>query len=255
MAGGDTYAATLADVARGMGIDPGAAIREAPVDAIRDDPATSPRVRLAPGRIRAFEQMMREEGVGALGPLVLAGPRPDGSYGTADGRHRLEAARRLGASAVPAHVFRWGSEGELFAAAVRLSARHGLPLSSREKRLVVCRLLREHPELSARALAEMAGTSHVMVANCRKALEKGGTPARAPARLKGTEYYAEKLLTAFDGLWEAAAAAGDTDEIREALAQAARRHYLEADPARELEVLATWVSGAQSLAEWNSSPG
>jgi hypothetical protein len=42
MAGGDTYATTLADVARGMGIDPNAAIREAPIDAIRDDPVSHP---------------------------------------------------------------------------------------------------------------------------------------------------------------------------------------------------------------------
>lgn len=228
-------------------IDPGAAVEEASVDAIRDDPATSPRVRLAPGRIRAFEQMMREAGAAALGPLVLAGPRPDGSYGTADGRHRLEAARRVGVRHVPAHVFPWGTEQELFAAAVRLSARHGLPLSGREKRLVVCRLLRDHPELSTRALAEMAGTSHDLVAKCRKALEEGATRASAPARPKSPEHYAGKLLSAFDGLWEAAAAAGDADEVRGALARAARRHYLEADPARELEVLATWAA-AQALA-------
>src|SRR5919198_526856 len=81
-----------------------APLQEIALSVVRSCEAISPRLALSQSQIKEFTQIIQERGTGAFPPLILAGPREDGSYAPLDGRHRLEAARRAGAPTFPASI-------------------------------------------------------------------------------------------------------------------------------------------------------
>ncbi len=235
---------TLVDLAQHGEPDSRAEVRAVRVSEIRAEPHHSPRLTLAKGRIRAFARIMQERGFEAFPPVVLAQRPDEESYDVVDGRHRIESARQAGLDAVLAIVCEGTSERELFAASVRLSARNGLPLTNPEKRRAVCRLLVEFTECSTRALAEMAGTSHNLVAVCRRSIELGQDRAAKKRAPVSAERHAERLLYAADALQrEAALSAENPVEILEGAAQ---RRSGEAALARTWELLAAWVDATRA---------
>jgi ParB-like chromosome segregation protein Spo0J len=211
----------------------GSEVRLVPVTAIREDPELSPRLRLSRGRVRAFAEIMREQGFGPFPPVVLV-QRPGAElFDALDGWHRLAAAREARVPEAPAVVVEWTSEREAFAAAVGLSARNGLPLTNREKRRAVLRLLAAFAEMSTRELAERAGVSHNLVAVCRRELRQGERPRPAP-RSPSRAQHALRLLRAYDALWATATRPEDAEELVMALARAARQQYASGSAARAL---------------------
>jgi ParB-like chromosome segregation protein Spo0J len=83
-----------------------------------------------------------------------------------DGHHRLCAARRNGAVDVDVVLV----EGDLMDAlvlALRVNSVHGLPLSRKDRRMAVQRILTAYPDWSDRRIASVAGTTHTTVANIR----------------------------------------------------------------------------------------
>ncbi|WP_234996012.1 ParB/RepB/Spo0J family partition protein [Streptoalloteichus hindustanus] len=91
-----------------------------------------------------------------------------------DGMHRLLAARSRGEEQIEV-IFFDGDAEEAFVLAVRLNARHGLPLSRADRIAAVVRIARSHPHWSNRAIAAVAGLSDKTVAAIRRS-----SPAAAP---------------------------------------------------------------------------
>jgi hypothetical protein len=84
-----------------------------------------------------------------------------------DGMHRLRAAAARGEAEIEVEFFE-GTEEEAFVRAVRDNVRHGLPLSRADREAAVERIVRSHPALSNRSVAEVAGLSPPTVGAIRK---------------------------------------------------------------------------------------
>jgi hypothetical protein len=222
-------------------------IREIPLDQIRIDPENSPRMAVSRSRVREFAQIMRDRGPEAFPPVVVGGPEQDGRFPLGDGRHRMEAAPLAGAAAIRAVILPWATPRDLFAIAVQLSARVPKAFTNREKRRLVFRLLEDFPELSLRALADLSGTSHEFVAQRKRDRERGLTSGARPRAPRSPVYHAGRLLASFDALGDSIQKAEDLRRVRQMLANAARERYAEADPARELDVLAEWARSTAAL--------
>jgi len=84
-----------------------------------------------------------------------------------DGMHRLMAASLQGREAIDV-VFFDGSESDIFLRAVQDNVTHGLPLSQADRRAAVKRIIASHPNLSDRAISQVAGLAAKTVATIRK---------------------------------------------------------------------------------------
>ena len=83
-----------------------------------------------------------------------------------DGIHRLRAAQLAGWDTVDVKFFD-GSEDSAFVSAVEANVRHGLPLSTAERRAAATRIMTSHPDWSDRRIAAIAGLSPNTVAEIR----------------------------------------------------------------------------------------
>lgn len=120
----------------------------------------SPRERqVDPGHVVALAELQ-----GQWPPILVA--RCDGMV--IDGYHRVEAARSLGWSKVPALLFD-GTPEEAFVEAVRRNVEHGLPLTIEERKAAARRLLSAHSNWSDRRIAEVCALSGRTVARLRAA--------------------------------------------------------------------------------------
>ncbi|WP_442802438.1 hypothetical protein [Streptomyces sp. CMB-StM0423] len=83
-----------------------------------------------------------------------------------DGMHRLRAARLRGAQ----HIEGWFVEGtaeDAFVLAVELNAKHGLPLSRKDRSAAARRIVESHPHWSDRRIASATGLSPGVVGALR----------------------------------------------------------------------------------------
>jgi hypothetical protein len=83
-----------------------------------------------------------------------------------DGRHRLEAARRLGLATIGAQFFD-GTPDERYIEFVRINTAHGLPLTLHERRDAAARILTRDPSRSDRSVARLCALSPRTVARIR----------------------------------------------------------------------------------------
>jgi hypothetical protein len=84
-----------------------------------------------------------------------------------DGMHRLIAASLQGREAIDV-VFFDGSEADVFLRAVQENVTHGLPLSQADRRAAAKRIIASHPNMSDRAISQVAGLAAKTVATIRK---------------------------------------------------------------------------------------
>ncbi|WP_018657712.1 ParB/RepB/Spo0J family partition protein [Actinomadura flavalba] len=84
-----------------------------------------------------------------------------------DGLHRVMAARLRRSETIDVEFFE-GSERDAFLLAVAENTWHGLPLSLAERKEAAVRIIHSHPELSDRAVAEVAGLAARTVASLRR---------------------------------------------------------------------------------------
>ena len=84
-----------------------------------------------------------------------------------DGMHRLIAASLQGREAIDV-VFFDGSEADIFLRAVQENVTHGLPLSQSDRRAAAERIIASHPNMSDRAISQVAGLAAKTVAALRK---------------------------------------------------------------------------------------
>jgi len=94
-------------------------------------------------------------------------------YWLADGRHRLEATRRLGYPDIQADI-RSGSERDAMLYAFTANLSHGLPASHADRKKIAQTLLEDADwrSWSDRKIAEISGLTHPTVGKIREALVK-----------------------------------------------------------------------------------
>jgi hypothetical protein len=84
-----------------------------------------------------------------------------------DGMHRLMAASLRGRDTIEV-IFFGGSEADMFLRAVQENVTHGLPLSQADRRAAAERIIASHPNMSDRAIGQVAGLAAKTVATIRK---------------------------------------------------------------------------------------
>lgn len=90
-----------------------------------------------------------------------------------DGMHRLTAARLRGQTHIATHLFH-GDDNEAFLLAVQLNTKHGLPLTTPDRRTAATRIINTQPHLSDRYIATTTGLSAKTIAALRR--ETNTTP-------------------------------------------------------------------------------
>jgi ParB-like chromosome segregation protein Spo0J len=100
---------------------------------------------------------------GQLPPLLV----DQGSMRVIDGMHRLLAASLKGQETIEVRFFN-GSRADAFLRAVEANVTHGLPLSQADRRAAAERIVASHPQLSDRAIAELAGLGAKTIGRIRK---------------------------------------------------------------------------------------
>jgi len=83
-----------------------------------------------------------------------------------DGMHRLRAAILRGDETVSIRFLECG-ESEVFATAVEMNVKHGLPLSLADRKAAACRILATNSQWSDRKIASITGLSHKTVGALR----------------------------------------------------------------------------------------
>jgi len=97
-----------------------------------------------------------------------------------DGMHRLKVAKLKGHESISVRFFD-GGEAEAFILAVKSNIAHGLPLSLADRKAAVERMIRSHPQWSARMIASIAGISPGTVAEIRR--RSLGEPGEGDVRI------------------------------------------------------------------------
>lgn len=102
---------------------------------------------------------------GPLPPLLV----DQCSMRVIDGMHRLLAALLKGQQTIEVRFFN-GSQADAFLRAVEANVTHGLPLSKADRRAAAERIVMSHPQLSDRAIAQLAGLGTKTIAGIRQRL-------------------------------------------------------------------------------------
>ena len=89
-------------------------------------------------------------------PILVWHDRKHKRFVLLGGYHRLDAAKRAGLDRIKAVMFH-GSEDDAFTLAMRDNGKHGLPLRSSDRRLVIMKALLRFPDRSLRTIAEDVG--------------------------------------------------------------------------------------------------
>ncbi len=121
------------------------------------------------------DRSLREDGIdprhvealselgGHFSPVLVWGP----DNLVVDGAHRVEAAKRLGLTTIPAQSF-GGSMVDAFVESVQRNSKHGLPLTLRDRIRAARRIVRILPEWSDRRIAKVCGLSFTTVGRVRR---------------------------------------------------------------------------------------
>jgi hypothetical protein len=126
-----------------------------------------PSLRLD-GRDEEHVRALAVEGL-SLPPIVVQ----RSTLRVIDGAHRVRAASLRGESCIRARYFD-GSDSDAYIAAVRLNARHGKPLSLKEREAAASSILASRPQLSDRAVAAICSLSPATAAALRRRGPDGG---------------------------------------------------------------------------------
>ena len=229
------------------------------------DESVWPREGLNEERVQEFTELYASDGMEALPPLVVTDPfGNEQSRSLTDGWHRVEAARRAGLINLLALEQIAETDEDAFLQAVRFSAVSSLPMTRAEKRAAVDRLLREHSNLSDRAIAKDAGVSHPYVAARRRELngvtgnvttskEEDHAPSGKSGPGLTAEQAAEKLLRGMEQVTDSGLFLFNKDgNIAKVLSASARRRYGN-DAAKRLAEIERWTARAKQMCE-NAGP-
>lgn len=136
------------------------------------------RFHLDETRVNEYAELMKD---GVQFPPILVGefvgyrgPDPDPTYFLLDGYHRLEAAKRVGKTAMIVNVAQVSSEADKIETALRANSQHGLPLTAEERRRAAMFLISWYPKETLQKLARRCGVSKSTVARIRDELSHLG---------------------------------------------------------------------------------
>jgi AraC-like DNA-binding protein len=108
------------------------------------------------------------EADGQLPPIIVHRP----TMRVVDGAHRLRAAVLLGQKTIAVRFFD-GPEEDAFVLAVKSNIKHGLPLSTADRKHAARRIIASHPQWSDRRIASVVGVSAKTVAEIRRSTGAG----------------------------------------------------------------------------------
>jgi len=141
--------------------------KDLPLDAIRLDGGTQPRVKIDPETVRDYAERMQE---GDHFPPVQV--YFDGTdHWLSDGFHRVRAAQEVGFKTIQAEVWE-GTRDDAFWMSLGANRDHGLRRTNEDKARAVKAALAAKPNLSDRAIADHVGVHFNTVAKHR--VELGG---------------------------------------------------------------------------------
>jgi len=157
-------------------------VAELELSVIRTDGGTQPRAQLDQGVVEEYAEAMK---AGAVFPPVVV--FYDGtSYWLVDGFHRVEAAKRIGATKIAADLHP-RTLREAILHSVGVNATHGLRRTNADKRRAVSILLQdpEWSQWSDREIARQAGVSDRFVNSLRKELTANGSQSTSRKSANG----------------------------------------------------------------------
>ncbi|MBM4020188.1 MAG: hypothetical protein FJ288_18025 [Planctomycetes bacterium] len=134
------------------------ALKNLPLNTIRLDGGTQPRVRIDPETVREYAERMK---AGDRFPPVQV--YFDGTdHWLSDGFHRVKAAGEAGIKSIQAEVWE-GTRDDAFWMSLAANKDHGLRRTNEDKVRAVKAALATRPKFSDRSIAEHVGVSHEMV--------------------------------------------------------------------------------------------
>ena len=149
-----------------------------PIDKIDIRDQYQIRFHLDETRVNEYAELMKD---GVQFPPILVGefvgyngPSPDPTYFLLDGFHRLEAAKRVGKTAMIVNVAQVSSNADKIETALRANSQHGLPLTAEERRRAAMFLIRWYQNETLQKLARRCGVSKSTVARIRDELSQMG---------------------------------------------------------------------------------
>jgi hypothetical protein len=151
---------------------PAPEVNSIPLEGIEIDEGLQTRVQLDPDTIDAYAEDMRH---GAILPAIDVYEKDTGGdihYLLVDGRHRLEAAKRIDATRIFARVYQ-GNRRDALIHAAGANSKNGLRRTNADKQKTVKMLLgdEELVQWSDSELGRMAGVHRDTVSHIRKQLE------------------------------------------------------------------------------------
>jgi len=153
-------------------------IKKLKLSEIVTDAGTQVRAGLNEGTVEDYAEALAD---GAKFPPVIV--FHDGiGYIAADGFHRIRAAMRKAATQIECDV-RTGGKRDALKFALGCNAHHGLRRTNADKRHAVGLALKEFPNLSDRALAEMCLVGHPLVAEVRASTGSSSSCPPPPTRI------------------------------------------------------------------------
>lgn len=184
-----------------------------PLGDLFDDPIIWARNGFEPDRVALFMDLLGA-GDDAVPPIEVI-ELPDGRHIPADGRTRIEAARRLGLSALRAVLLPvpGGVDPADFAydRSLETAIASSKPLTRAERQRAARQLLERHAEWPDREIARRVGLSHQTVGRLRDALAGGPVDQPTTALPADEEYLADlsagelskRLVSGVARLWDA----------------------------------------------------
>ncbi|WP_083889855.1 ParB/RepB/Spo0J family partition protein [Nocardia pneumoniae] len=138
-------------------------------------------ISLVPIKLLAYGNSVRQAGEDAAHTQMLAETETTlppivvhrGTMRVIDGMHRVRAALLNGRTAIEARILDC-DEDEAFLLAVAANIRHGLTLSSADRKAAAGRMITQHPDWSDRAVAAATGLSAKTVSTVRAACSTAG---------------------------------------------------------------------------------
>jgi hypothetical protein len=143
-------------------------------------------------RVALFAALYADKSELSLAPVILI--KTEEGLVLADGFTRVEGARQAGVEAVEADI-RPGTKRDAILTNIEVNAKHGAPLTLKERRRALQRLLMdsERSQESDRLLGQRCGLDHKTVGKLRAELAPATVHESRTARRKGKAYKMETL--------------------------------------------------------------
>ena len=151
-----------------------------------------PRSRFDPERVDLFAELLSDDPLG-LPPIEVVRSPSGKVFGLVDGKHRLEAHRKLGLPEIAGVVVSVPAGMDvpqfMYERSLQRCTESSLPLTTKEKIVALRRLLAISPEMSSHRIGKLLGLSHTTIDKYRKGGVKESPPESRPGTPPRPERY------------------------------------------------------------------